>query len=89
MTSIGVKGSDVYTVRSIENGLLALSVLLIRGATESSIITSFQEALHSPQTTIDDLIVLAFQTRDIRGGKGERDACRLLFTLLLKMDTKM
>jgi len=87
MTTIGVKGSDVYTSDGIGNSLLALSTVLVRGVAEATIMPDFRAVLDVPEDqqnkAIEDLLVLAFQTRDIRGGKGERDASRLLFNLLL------
>ena len=66
----GIKGSDVYNASSIGDSLLALSCLLTRGADEMTIKKMVNEILSDPlQEVLEDLIVLAFQTRDIRGGK--------------------
>jgi len=80
--TVGTKGSDVYD--STGSALLDLSVLLVRGATYETIGTHLTKILgeHSTQAD-DDAFVLAFQTRDIRGGKGERDLFASLFKLLL------
>jgi hypothetical protein len=81
---IGIKGSDVYNASSIGDSLLALSCLLTRGADEMTIKKMVNEILSDPlQEVLEDLIVLAFQTRDIRGGKGERDLSRYIFEVLL------
>ena len=67
----GVKGSDCYS--STGSPLLDLSVQLNRGL-ESDIIHSAVKAIVATRDSamMEDLFVLAFQTRDIRGGKGER-----------------
>jgi hypothetical protein len=81
--TIGVKGSDVYD--STGSALLDLSVLLVRNAPADSIQSLLQTILAENTTQADDdAFVLAFQTRDIRGGKGERDLFTLLFSCLLK-----
>jgi hypothetical protein len=68
----GVKGSDVYT--STGSALLDLSVMLNRGQTAEFITNQVRRVVASGDlAAIEDLFVLAFQTRDIRGGKGERD----------------
>jgi hypothetical protein len=71
----GVKGSDCYA--STGKALCDLYVMLNRGldsaAIKSAIDTIF--ATGSDQDKMD-AVVLAFQTRAIRGGKGERDLAR-------------
>ena len=80
----GIKGSDVYNASAIENPLVSLSALLTRGADEMAIKKMVNHILSEPtQKDLEDLIVLAFQTRDIRGGKGERDLSRYIFEALL------
>jgi hypothetical protein len=66
--SVGAKGSDVFS--STGNPLLDLSVLLVRGANPEKILTLLGASLEAGQ--LIDAFVLAFQTRDVRGGKGER-----------------
>lgn len=86
---IGAKGSDVYSQEGLENNLLALSVMLTRGVSQSDVTTAFDSVLRSSlylEETIEDLLVLAFQTRDIRGGKGERLASEYLFKCLLSSE---
>lgn len=67
----GVKGSDVYA--STDNTLLDLSVQLNRGL-EPHVIVSAIKTIFKDGTPEDkiDAFVLTFQTRDVRGGKGER-----------------
>lgn len=65
---IGVKGSDVYDTTS--SPLVDLSTLLVRGATRETLTPLLKNCLAAGLE--DDTFVLAFQTRDVRGGKGER-----------------
>ena len=68
----GIKGSDVYT--STGNTVLDLSVMLNRGLPAETIATELSKvfATGSAEDKVD-AFVLAYQTRDVRGGKGERD----------------
>ena len=77
--TVGMKGSDVYSGSG--NSLLDLSVLLVRGADQQRIEPLFLQALEEAE---EDAFVLAFQTRDIRGGKGERALFKTLFATALK-----
>jgi hypothetical protein len=88
---VGTKGSDVYD--STGSALLDLSVLLVRGADASTLRDLMTKVLSDASThkdvptqtsqNEDDAFVLAFQTRDVRGGKGERDLFMVLFKHLL------
>ena len=71
----GIKGSDCYT--STSSHLNDLYVRLNRGLAEADI-QAYIDAVFRTGSAQDkvDLFVLAFQTRDIRGGKGERDLFR-------------
>ena len=81
--AIGVKGSDVYSTTG--SALLDLSVLLVRGADKDATQIQLLKALEAPSPEkVDDAFVLAFQTRDVRGGKGERELFFYLFTVLLE-----
>ena len=73
----GVKGADCYTHSGSK--VLDLFTQLVRGA---SINPSLVKQCLAE--SMDDTLVLAFQTRDIRGGKGERKLFRDLFSLILK-----
>jgi hypothetical protein len=83
-TTVGVKGSDVYTSEGVGNHLLALSTLLVRGVdsltVEEMVVTILKD---SSTKDLEDLMVLAFQNRMPRGGKGERDIFRMLYSLFL------
>ena len=73
LTKVGVNGAHVYTEEGVENDLLALFMMLNRDLEESYITESVQKIIQKKDDTmLRDLLVLAFQTRDIRGGKGER-----------------
>jgi hypothetical protein len=67
----GVKGSDVY--ESTGDPRVDLSVMLVRGLTAEKIAAGMDAVLQMPtMEALEDLCVLLFQTRNIRGGKGER-----------------
>ena len=75
----GVKGSDVYS--SSGDALVDLSVRLVRGGWTTGLADLFTKALESSE---EDAFVLAFQTRDVRGGKGERELFKKMVEVLLK-----
>ena len=77
--SVGMKGSDVFD--STGSSLVDLSVRLVRGGWSPELEALFLKAL---ETSEEDTIVLAFQTRDIRGGKGERKLFGQMVEILLK-----
>jgi hypothetical protein len=84
LTKSGVKGADVYTEDGVGHPLVALSTMLVRGLNPEDIRASVQNVLASGDIDmIRDLWVLAFQTRDIRGGKGERDLFYCMITEML------
>ena len=81
-TSIGEKGSDIYTKEGVGNDLVVLNALLVRGATHSTLYPLIKSCIEKGD--VEDLFVLAFQTRDVRGGKGERDLFKLIYSYLLR-----
>ena len=84
MTATGVKGSDVYTAAGVQDERVALSALLTRGVASETIKPLIDAIIAKNDTSqLEDLFVLAFQTRDVRGGKGEREAFRLFYDALL------
>jgi hypothetical protein len=82
----GTKGSDVYD--STGSSLLDLSIRLVRGADAKEIrerigwFASFDS--RGSRARLVDAFVLAFHTRNVRGGKGERDLFQALFLELYK-----
>ena len=88
---IGAKGSDVYSsdaFKGVGDKMVALSALLTRGVSQSTVeagVLGVVAASKEP-LALEHLFVLAFQTRDIRGGKGERDASKHIFETLLKRE---
>ena len=72
----GMKGSDVYD--STGSALVDLYTRLVRGGWTSEL-----EALLVKLLDTDDAFVLAFQTRDIRGGKGERQLFGQMMSVFL------
>ena len=70
--AIGVKGSDVYS--STGDARVDLSTSLVRGLDAESIQSGLDRILAmGTEEAFEDAFVLAFQTRNVRGGKGERD----------------
>lgn len=76
----GVKGSDVYTDLGVGNPLVALNTKLVRGANTAGLQAAIAEILEAKSDALlTDAIVMAFQARDVRGGKGERKVFQDLF----------
>lgn len=89
LTKVGVKGSDVYTEEGVGHPLVALFTMLVRDGEDGmkqSLAKIFMKG-DSGAAYMKDLFVLAFQTRDIRGGKGERDLfTEMMVELLVRCD---
>jgi len=80
----GVKGSDVY--ESTGDPRVDLSVMLVRGLTAEKVAAGMEAVLAMPtMAALEDLCVLLFQTRNIRGGKGER---ALAYDMLVALDKR-
>jgi len=83
-SKIGIKGSDVYETTG--DPRVDLSVMLVRGLTAEKIQVGVDAVLAMPsREALEDLCVLLFQTRNIRGGKGER---ALAYDMLVALDKK-
>jgi hypothetical protein len=78
----GVKGSDCYD--STGDPRVDLSVQLVRGLSTEQIAKGLQAifAMGTPEA-FEDAFVLAFQTRNIRGGKGERQLMQNMLVYLM------
>jgi hypothetical protein len=89
LTAVGTKGSDVYTATGVEDPRVALSVLLVRNAYLTTIRSGVEAilAMENRVEAISDLVVMAFQTRDVRGGKGERTVAFEIVKALLETPT--
>lgn len=75
----GVKGANTYTEEGVGDLRVTLFTQLVRGA------NLFYDVLRRCLAKYpEDTCVLAFQTRDIRGGKGERQLGRFMLTQILK-----
>lgn len=81
--AIGVKGSDVYSTTG--DARVDLSVMLVRGCSGEIIWNGLDKILDMAKQDLqafEDAFVLAFQTRNIRGGKGERSLALTMFQYL-------
>ena len=75
----GVKGANTYTEEGVGDLRITLFTQLVRGA------NLFYDVLRRCLVKYpEDTCVLAFQTRDIRGGKGERELGRFMLKEILK-----
>lgn len=82
LTKTGVKGSDVYTEAGVGDARVALFTRLVRGLSAAEIFNAVESGMprrgvceesNEAAAIARDFAVMAFQTRDVRGGKGERD----------------
>jgi hypothetical protein len=74
LTKAGVKGSDVYTEAGVGDPRVVLFTQLVRDQSQKYIETCVENILKTnSRDMMMDLAVMTFQTRDVRGGKGERD----------------
>ena len=78
--TVGVKGSAVYTAAGVGDPRVVLSVKAVRGAAPADLIAVHDQILAAnSDEMLMDAVLLAFQSRDIRGGKGERAVFQTLF----------
>lgn len=70
---IGVNGADVYTEEGVGDYRVSLFTMLNRDLS-SEYIDKYVAKIYNRNINNEmrDLLVMAFQTRDVRGGKGER-----------------
>jgi hypothetical protein len=84
LTKTGVNGETVYTEAGVGDRMVALFTMLNRGLEDSYIEKSMDDIIGNISGVGDlaDICVLCFQTRDVRGGKGERDLFYAMFKKL-------
>jgi hypothetical protein len=90
----GVNGAAVYTAEGIGDKRVAFYQSLVRGASYMDILQFVGEvyaegcAKGKVGEYVCDLWLMAFQARDVRGGKGERKISEMLFHCLID-DTRL
>lgn len=83
--AVGVKGSAVYTAGGVGDPRVVLSVKAVRGAAPADLIAVHDQILEAnTDEMLTDAVLLAFQSRDIRGGKGERAVFQTLFQNIVR-----
>ncbi len=85
-TKLGINGETVYTEEGVGDVRVSLFTMLTRGLEESYIANAIAKA---PDAYLEDLCVMAFQLRDIRGGKGERDLFYTMMRCLAKRNPEL
>lgn len=82
---VGENGSRELTASGVGEARTALFAALVRGCGEvEGLFEACVVEARGDATALADLVVLAFQTRDCRGGKGERQLFGELFALVSK-----
>lgn len=86
-TKKGVNGADVYTEEGVGDYRVSLFTMLNRGL-EQSYIKNYVGKIYGRKKAEEmcDMFVMAFQTRDVRGGKGERRLFHNFMTSLYEHD---
>ena len=90
----GVNGAAVYTAEGVGDKRVAFYQSLVRGVSYMDILQFVGEvyaegcARGKVEEYVRDLWVIAFQARDVRGGKGERRAAEMLLHCLID-DTRL
>jgi hypothetical protein len=86
---VGENGTLAYSSKAVGESLVAFFFALVRSLPQDRLNDLFNECLSQAKACpneapriISDLFVLAFQTRDCRGGKGERS---LFYHVLLEL----
>ncbi len=78
---IGVNGANCYTEDGVGDPRVALYTSMVRGLGAAEIGQSIEKVFAAGLGSTD-LWLLAFQARDVRGGKGERDLFHTMFGAL-------
>lgn len=87
LTKKGINGADVYTEEGVGDYRVSLFTMLNRGL-ESHYIQDAVSKIFGRKINDEmrDMFVMAFQTRDVRGGKGERRLFQNFVTALYDHD---
>ena len=90
-TKIGVNHEVVYTADGVGDSRVALFAMLNRGldpeVLQNAIRTVFADSTKNVQPEMQlDMFLMAFQTRDIRGGKGEKQLFYQFMKTLYELD---
>lgn len=93
-TKKGVNGADVYTEKGVGDYRVTLFTTLVRGQTYTYLQEHVQKIVEGAVEGLDseamrDLFVMAFQTRDVRGGKGEKKLFYNFILSLLRQDREV
>jgi hypothetical protein len=87
---LGVNGADVYTEEGVGDYRVSLFTMLNRGLSGEYIQEYVTKVFNGGKADeICDMFVMAFQTRDIRGGKGERKLFYEFMAALCKHDREL
>ena len=87
-TKTGVNGATVYTEAGVEDGRVALFTMLNRGLDKEYLQDAIRKLFAESESNQYqlDLFLMAFQTRDIRGGKGEKQLFYDMMETLYELD---
>lgn len=89
-TKVGINGADVYTEEGVGDYRVSLFTMLNRGLDTSYIKDSVSKIYNRKiNDEMRDLFVMAFQTRDVRGGKGERKLFHNFMAALYEHDKEV
>jgi hypothetical protein len=82
--------NGMHEHKTTSSAMVDLFFKLVRNIPDNDLTTMFNNILHQAETTEDvyllaDLIVMTFQTRDVRGGKGEK---LLFYKMFLEFSKK-
>lgn len=84
-TKTGVNGATVFTEEGVGDTRVSLFTMLTRGLEPAYIEDAVARVFATgDEAAIEDLFVMAFQTRDVRGGKGERALFYAMMAALYK-----
>ena len=90
MTKLGINGADVYDEEGVGDYRVTLFTMLNRGLEETYIQDNVTKIFNRGiPNELRDLYVMTFQTRDVRGGKGEKLLFYQLIRAIYKHDKEM